>query len=131
VGCVKRIFLQYYISNFRYPSLRTVRTLLKCGADVNVVDAVRNTPLHVFASNSRLCDKAILQLLCDAGAHLDCVNALRETPMDIASNSNTKQLLNAKMKLSLKCLCARLIQKNNVPFHGMISTSLVNFVEKH
>jgi hypothetical protein len=110
------------MSGFRYPCFRTVRTLLTYGADVNAIDAVRYTPLHVFVSNSRI---------CDAGAHLDCVNARKETPVDIASNSNTKQLIRTKMKFSLKCLCSQLIQKNNVPFHGTISTSFVSFVEKH
>jgi Fem-1 family protein b len=116
---------------FRYPCLHSLRILLKCGADVNGLDVVRNTPLHIFVSNSNNCDETIFQLLCDAGAHLDWINALGETPADIASNANIKQLLNIKMKLSLKCLCARLIQKNDIPFHGMISTSLVTFVERH
>jgi hypothetical protein len=98
---------------------------------VNAIDAVRNTPLHVFASNKSTCDESILTLLCDAGAHFDYVNVLRETPIDVASNSNIKQLLKSKMKLSLKCLCARLIQKKNVPFQEKIAVSLVNFVEKH
>ncbi len=119
------------MSHFRYPCLHTARTLLQCGADVNASNVERNTPVHVFVSNSSDCDESILQLLCDANAHLDCANALRKTPMDMASNSNTKQLLKARMKLSLKCLCARLIQRNDIPFHGKIVNSLVNFVERH
>jgi Fem-1 family protein b len=117
--------------HFRYPCLQTTHILLQCGADVNAIDAIRNTPLHVFVSNESICDESILKLLCDAGAHLDCVNALRETPIDLASNPTTKQLLKSRMQLSLKCLCARLIQKNNVQFYGKISTLLTNFVEKH
>jgi hypothetical protein len=73
----------------------------------------------------------IVQLLCDADAHLDCVNALGETPIDVASNSYVKQFLKARAKFSLKCLCAKLIQKNNISFHGKIAASLVKFVEKH
>jgi len=124
-------FLKYVMSHFRYPCLQTVRTLLQCGADVNASNTIRNTPVHIFASNSTDCNEAILQLLCNANAHLDYANALRETPMDMASNSHIKQLLKARMKLSLKCLCARLIQKNDIPFHGKIVNSLVIFVERH
>ncbi len=111
--------------------MRTVRTLLQCGADANASDVTGNTPLHILASNSSVCDETILQLLFDAGAHFDYTNALGETPIDIALNSNTKQLLKAKTKMKLKCLCAGLIRKNYIPFHGKIATSLVNFVERH
>jgi ankyrin repeat protein len=98
---------------------------------VNTTDAVGNTPLHILASNSNNCDETILQLLCDAGPHFDYTNTLGETPIDLALNSNTKQLLKVKMKIKLKCLCARLIKNNDIPFHGKIATSLVNFVERH
>jgi hypothetical protein len=111
--------------------LETARILLRCGAAVNAFDAVRNTPLHVFASNKSACDESILNLLCDADAHLDCVNASGETPVDLAYNLNTKQLFRSRTKLSLKCLCARLIRKNSVPFRQTIVASLVSFVEKH
>jgi hypothetical protein len=99
---------------------------------VNAIDSIRNTPLHVFVSNSKsVCDTSILKLLCDAGAHLDYVNALEKTPFDSAIDPTIKQLLKIRMQLSLKCLCARFIRKNNVSFHGNLSTSLVNFVERH
>jgi hypothetical protein len=115
---------------FRYPCFQTTRILLQCGADVNAFDVVRNTPLHVFVSNPSNSDESILKLLCDA-SHLDCVNALRETPYDLASDPTIKQILKNQIQISLKCLCARLIQRNSIPFHGNISTSLVNFVQKH
>jgi len=117
--------------HFRYPCLLTARTLIQCGADVNATDIIRNTPLHVYVSSWIACDETILKILCDNGAHLDCVNTLRETAIDVALNVNTMQLLKSKMKLSLKCLCARLIQNNNVSFHGKIPISLVKFVEEH
>jgi ankyrin repeat protein len=99
---------------------------------VNAIDAIRNTPLHVFVSNNEsICDESIMKLLCDAGAHLDYVNSLGETPFDLAIDPIIKQLLTRRMYLSLKCLCARLIQKNNIPIYGKFSTSLVNFVKKH
>jgi ankyrin repeat protein len=108
-----------------------VRTLLQCRADVNATDILRNTPLHVFVSNWSTYDETILEYLCNNGAHLDRVNASRETAIDLAGNRTIIQFLKSKMKLSLKCLCARLIQNNNVSFHGKIATSLAKFVEEH
>jgi hypothetical protein len=105
--------------------------LLQCGADVNAIDTTGNTPLHELASNSSKCDENILELLCNAGTHFDYTNAEGQTPIDIALNSNTEQLLRTKMKISLKCLCARLIRKNDIPFHEKIATTLMNFVERH
>jgi ankyrin repeat protein len=123
--------LEHIISISRYPSLSTVRLLLQCGADVNASNILRDTPIHVFVSNSNDCNESILQLLCNAGAHLDCANALGETPMDLATDIHTRQLLKARIKLNLKCLCARFIQKNEIPFHRKISHSLAHFVEQH
>jgi Fem-1 family protein b len=116
---------------FRYPCLRTVRVLLQCGADVNAYNIERFTPLHIFVSNSASCDEAIFQLLCDADAHLDYASESGKIPIDIAFNTKIKQLLKAKMTLSLKCLCARLIQKAKIPYHGKISNSLVTFIKRH
>jgi Fem-1 family protein b len=115
----------------RYPCLQTTSILLKCGGTVNAFDAVRNTPLHVIASNNFAYNESILNLLCDVGAHIDIVNALGQTPIDLATNLDTKRLLKSRMTLSLKCLCARLIQEKNVSFQGKIGVSLFNFVEKH
>ncbi len=98
---------------------------------MNAIDAVRDTPLHVLVSNSDIDDDTIIQLLHDAGAHMDCVNSLGETPIDVVSNSNIQQFLEVRTKISLKCLCARLIRKSDVPFRGIIPTYLIKFVEKH
>ncbi|CAF1443771.1 unnamed protein product [Rotaria sordida] len=115
----------------KYPCLLTARILLQCGADVNESDAKRNTPLHIFLLNSITYDETIIKFLCDAGAHLDYVNIWRKTAIDVAPNMAIKKLLKSNMIFSLKCLCARFIQHNNVRFHENISTALVRFVEEH
>lgn len=119
------------ISYCRYPCKQTIRILLQCGANVNATNIVRNTPLHIFASNSNDCDESILQLLCDANVHFDYGNDLKQTPLDMAFNLNTRQLLKTKFKQNLKCLCARIIQRHNISYHGKIVKSLINFVEQH
>ena len=105
--------------------------LLNCGADIDAMDAIRNTPLHVLVGNSSEPDEALFRLLYDCGAHLDCVNALGETALDIATSLKIKALLRARMQISLKCLCARLIRQSEVPFEGRIPASLEKFVEQH
>ena len=115
----------------RYPCLSTARLLLNCGADIVAMDAIRNTPLHILVGNSSEPDEALFNLLCDQHAHLDCVNALGETALQIARSPKIKALLKARTRISLKCLCARVIQKNGVPFKGRISTSLAEFVDQH
>lgn len=121
--------IQYLI--YRYPCFHTARLLLQCGADIDTTTFEQNTPLHILVSNSDTYDESILQLLFDTNAHLDYANESGKTPIDVAINSNIKQLLKARMTLSLKCLCARLIHKNNVSFYGKIGKSLATFVERH
>lgn len=127
----RELFFECVFLIFRYPCLLTARMLVQCGADINATDSIRSTPLHILVSNWITCDEILLKFLCDNGAHLDCVNTLRETAMDLISNGNTMQLLKSKMKLSLKCICARLIQNSNVSYHGKIPISLTKFVEEH
>ncbi|CAF5044711.1 unnamed protein product, partial [Rotaria sp. Silwood1] len=98
------------------------RTLLQCGVYVNEPGAMQNASLHISLSNSVTCDETIVQDLCDVDAHLDYVNNWRETYIDAVSDRATNQLVKSKMEFSLKCLCVRFIQHNNVPFCGYIPT---------
>ena len=110
--------------------MSTARLLLQCDADVNANYFERFTPLHTFISSAIDCNEAILNLLCDAGAHLDYGSRSGETPIDVAVNIRMKQLLMGRMTLSLKCLCARLIQKAKLPFEERISPLLATFVNR-
>lgn len=122
----------FYISfDFSYPCLFTARTLIHCGANVNARDAIRNTPLHVLVSNEKIDNEELVKFLCNNGAHLDCVNALRETPLDLTVDFNIRQWLKSKMTLSLRCLCAQMIQKQNIAFEQKLSKSLRKFIYEH
>ena len=133
----KRISTRRILSTYscpylnRYPCLFTARLLLDCGVDIDARDAGRNTPLHILAADGSEPDEALVDLLCDRGAHLDCVNAMGETALDIASCPQMAMLIKGRMQISLKCLCARLIRKNGIPFEGSFGTSLAKFVEEH
>lgn len=111
--------------------MQTTQMLLRCGAAVNAFDTARNTPLHIIVSNKWPCDESFVSLLCDAGAHLDFRNTLGKTPADLATVNNTRQFLRSKMNMNLKCLCARLIRRENVPLNEKLGSSLVAFVQKH
>ena len=116
---------------FRYPCFHTVRTLLKCGADIDTTDTKRNTALHIFVSNTNELDESIFRILCANNAHLDWTNMFSATPSDLISDVRLKQILQVKTQLKLKCLCARLIQKCHLPFRKVLTHSLVTFVERH
>lgn len=115
----------------RYPCLQTASLLLKCGADVNEIDEIHQTPLHTLMMNRNQYDIALVELLYRAGAHLDCINALGETAEDLADDPTVKSLLKSRTEMKLKCFCARVIRQNEIPYDGKIAKSLVNFVNKH
>lgn len=124
--------VQWIDTIFRYPCLKTARLLLQCAVDVNSTDAIRNTPLHIFASNAGVPDDcAILDLLYNHGAHLDQANSQGQTALDLTKNPAIIEWFKRRARYSLKCLCARTIQRNNMAFRESLTHSLVIFVEKH
>jgi len=115
----------------KYPCKETVRTLLTCHADPNVNDHQQNTPMHVYAFNYTIVDESVLEMLVNANAHFDYVNADNERPIDVVSSIHTRQLIEKKMKICLKCICARFIRMNHVEYDGIITKALASFVQRH
>jgi len=113
----------------------TARLLVNCGANVDILDSNKNTPLHIIVQNSSTFDViVIINILCNSGAHLDHVNNKGQIPLDLLSRFQNEiiQYLKEKMGVSqLKCICARLIQKECLEYQKFFSTSLVNFIQKH
>ena len=129
------IFLSIIFSA-RYPCHKTINLLLQCGANVDAIDAERNTPLHLIVQRKTDIENVlfIINLLLDTGhAHPDCVNDRGQTPLESVSNVHIKEHLRGKLGVGrLKCLCARLIRKQKIVFQtNQFSSSLVNFLEKH
>lgn len=113
----------------------TIRLLINCGENVDILDSNHNTPLHILVQNDSTSDICIIiDLLWKSGAHLDHVNKKGEIPLDLIPiyHSNISQYLKEKMGIrQLKCICARLIQKECLKYHEFLSISLINFIEKH
>jgi len=92
--------------------------------------------LHLIAQRKDDIENVLflIDLLCDTGgAHIDCVNHRGETPLESASNLDVKKYLREKIGVDqLKCLCARFIRQQKIPFDNcQFSILLVNFIEKH
>ncbi len=67
-----------------------VQSLLSKGADVNLADRMRWTPLHIAVRNGR---QDIVELLVNKGANLNLTNNRGQTPLHIAVNSGHKEIV--------------------------------------
>ncbi len=144
--CYNSIFREYHvrensilkfitIRSFSYPCWLTAHLLINCGAHVDVLDSNKNTPLHFVVENNFSVDvMMIVNILSNFGAHFDHVNSQGQIPLELipVSQHETIQHLKTKMGVRrLKCICARLIQKESLRYENCFSTSLTNFIVKH
>ena len=123
----------------KFPSLPVVKLLLSCRTPINAVDCHHNTPLHQLAANKYKYDtikelndiEIIFNLLVNAGAHLDA-SARGKTPKDCAEHKKLKSLFQMHpIQLSLKCICARMIQRRELNYTDCISERLQSFIQLH
>ncbi|CAF1281156.1 unnamed protein product [Rotaria sordida] len=123
------------IDEINYPCWMTVRLLINCGANVDVLDSNKNTPLHIIVQNVSIFNVIIIMdILCNFGAHLDYVNNKGQTPIESIPSFQNEIIQHFKEKMGvrqLKCICAHLIQKECFLYRKFLSTSLINFVQKH
>lgn len=68
-----------------------VQQLLKSGADVDTIDFMRNTPLHVLLLNERP-RESIVRVLLDSGAPILARNDQDSTCSDLMELSNLKNI---------------------------------------
>ena len=113
------------------PSSAVVESLLTAGAAINQVDSTGNTPLHVTVFNQPEASRKavwfeVIDLLLRYGAHVDIANAKREV-----ASSSLPPTVNILNYVSLKCLTAQAIRAYQLPYHGIIPTTLADFVDMH
>ncbi|XP_034241275.1 protein fem-1 homolog B isoform X2 [Thrips palmi] len=119
----------------KFPCATTAKLLIQTGADVNAMDKNRNTPLHVIVSFQRplrefLTVHTIIIDLTSAGAHQDICNSKGETPYD-ATTGVAELILKSQVKISLKCLAAKVVMSHNIPYIGNVPKALESFIELH
>lgn len=109
-----------------------VQLLVECGADVNALDANGNTPLHIETKNKP--NNAIIKYLIENHAHIDIKNQEGETPLDFLAE-NPQLLSDNKIyplqHLSLQCLCAQAITRNNLSYKNFLPKQVCNFIKIH
>ena len=119
-----------------FPNMEVVKLLVKCGANVNACDNHGDTPLHVIMKyNKPISDflslHSIIIVLLENNAHADVTNNAGNTPVEVATTGVAEIILRTKNKLCLKCIAARAVKSNKIPYHGHIPVMLEQFVQIH
>ena len=112
-----------------FPDAGVAELLLESGADVDAVNNTDCTPLHVACTRSNYQTK-VVETLLNRGAHIDRRSASGNQPQTLLS-SITECTINPLQFVSLKCLAARSIAKNKIPFSGHVPVSLEDFIRIH
>lgn len=120
----------------KFPCAATAKLLVDCGADVNAMDAERNTPLHIIvcytkATSDFMTLHSIIMELIEAGAHMDTVNSNGKTPYESVATGVAEIILRTQTKLSLTCMAAKAVKTYNLSYCGNVPRSLESFIELH
>lgn len=112
-----------------FPDPQVCELLLECDFNVDATNNTGSTPLHVACTRSNFNANVVKNLLIH-GAHIDRRNSNGNQPHRLlASISECK--INSLEFLSLKCLAARKIAEQQIPFVGQIPMSLEEFIRIH
>ena len=114
----------------QFPSLDAIMLLLECGANPNATDNDSNSCLHVAALN-KPAKPLVVHELVEAGAHLDAVNKDGRSFASLLKGQSIHEIINPLRFTNLQCLAAKVIQTNNIAYHGYLSPGLEEFVNLH
>lgn len=119
-------FCRAYIAIKKTIRIKLVKMLLESGANPNIRNEFKETPLLIAVKDLSYCHETI-QLLIDFGAHVDIpdVNGVKAIDIEI----NTSKNINLWDRMSLKCLCATAASK--LDYAGKLPKLLETFVRLH
>lgn len=112
-----------------FPSVEVTRLLVECGAKINAMNSTANTPLHTAALSGNF-RQEIVEILLDNGAHIDARNSVSQRPTDML-RLIPECKTNPLQYTTLKCLAARVIAQNQLPYKQEIPAMLEGFIEAH
>ncbi|KAK5644465.1 hypothetical protein RI129_005765 [Pyrocoelia pectoralis] len=112
-----------------FPQREVIELLLDCGFDVNSRNGSNSTPLHI-ASSSYNFNSWLIKLLLEYGAHIDQPNSSGKRPTELLALNplNDVYVLNY---ITLKCLCATVINKYKIRYRNQVPKSLEYLIQQH
>lgn len=119
-----------------FPNALLCKTLVACGANVNILDKRKNTPLHVIVKYANPISDfetlhQIMMCLIKNGAHLDICNLDGKTAVEAATTGVAEVIIRTQSNISLKCLASRAVKRHKVIYKGVIPVFLEEYVELH
>lgn len=116
----------------QFPSLEAIQLLIECGSDPNATDNDGNTTVHTAAGNKPTLSKpAVVHALLTAGGHLDTKNHDGKMFQDLLKNKAVHEIVNPLKYTNLQCLAAQVIRKEGIPYIGLTTPNLAEFVSLH
>ena len=128
------------IAHSKLPLHKVVSLLLDYGCPLNSEDDMGNFLLHLAVTLKEDSALECVKVLVEAGAHVDAVNHKNETPLALAlhiperfdqSGVSTYLRLSERKHGSLRCLCAKVLISENIPYENILPNFLVAFVSEH
>ncbi|XP_069115074.1 protein fem-1 homolog C-like [Argopecten irradians] len=116
----------------RHEDLCVTRELIKAGADVNVQDLKRDTPLHShlkWIEKYNFFTKKIIELFLEYGVHVDLVDIDNTSLLEMI---NARGLMLCPVKYhTLQCLAVKVILDKRILFRSQLPIPIQRFVDMH
>lgn len=118
-----------HLSIQTYQPVTVVETLLNCGEDVNARDNQGNTAMHYAIQYASIQQIENMKSLISRGFHVDAANEYGGSCLEYLTLCG---LVRFPMQyISLQCLAAKVIKRQNLPYAKILAKDLERFVDCH